>query len=175
MLCFVPINSGLLNLLGVGILIRERSRKNMYPIYPKRRKTCCFLKESVGTSVSDSEFSSPCAKQRAEGFIANLMRTIIVLVALVRHIFCYLSSSSVTTGTSQWEDISPILVKRPLSDVNVKKKCISFCNFWCEDSDMLSFFTIGEQILNALWLPATLNECMENTRLAVCCCGDDLY
>ena len=95
------------------------------------------------------------------------MRTIIVLVALVRHIFCYLSSSSVTTGTSQWEDISPILVKRPLSDVNVKKNCISFCNFWCEDSDMLSFFTIGEQILNALWLPATLNECMENTRLAV--------
>ena len=44
-------------------------------------------------------------KQRAEGFsnFLSLVGTIIMLVALVRHVFRYLSSSSVITGTERWE------------------------------------------------------------------------
>ena len=34
-----------------------------------------------------------------------------MLIAYIRNLFCYLSSSSVTIGTQWWENISPILVK----------------------------------------------------------------
>ena len=53
----------------------------------------------------------PQCQAESRGVIKNviLVGTIIMLVALVRHGFRCLSSSSVTTGTQWREDMSPIL------------------------------------------------------------------
>ena len=62
-----------------------------------------FVKSLLGASVPPEPnpiFGPQCQAESRE-VIKNLslVGTIIMLIALVRHVFCYLSNSSVTTNT----------------------------------------------------------------------------
>ena len=68
------------------------------------RQNVVLHKEPIGCIRPPLELNSifgPQCQAESRGVIKNLILvgTIITLVALVRHVFHYLSSSSVTTGT----------------------------------------------------------------------------